>query len=90
MNYYLIWTDQGWLKTPTYKHAICSCVSFSYETLNTTQDIRGAYVLDERQAKECLTFLQRYGVASWAVESKEDMLKDVLKELSQKIKGETE
>jgi hypothetical protein len=38
----------------------------------------------------CLTFLQEYGVASWVMESKEDMLRDVLKEPSQKIKGETE
>jgi hypothetical protein len=81
MNYYLIWTDMGWLKTPTYNHAICSGIIDSYETINTTQNIRAAYRLDERQVKDCLTFLQKYGVASWAVEMKDDMLNDILQSL---------
>ena len=76
MNYFLIWTDKGWLKTPTYNHAICSGVPHTYETINTTQDIRCAYMLDEKQAKECLTFLHQYGVASWVMESRMDMCKD--------------
>lgn len=87
MNYYLIWTDTGWLRVPTYTCDICSGAIHSYDTLNTTQDIRCAYMLSESQAKECLTFLQRHGVASWAIELKEDMLQDVIKEMKQKAKG---
>lgn len=95
MNYYLIWTDEGWLKIPIYTHLICSgCgnlhllngIDFA---ISTTSDIRYAFRLNKEQAEECLTYLQRYGVASWAIEVKEDMLQDVLKELKQKAKGET-
>lgn len=89
MNYYLIWTDTGWLKAPTYTCDMRLGATHTYDTLNTTHDIRRAYMLSEGQAKECLTFLQRYGVASWAIEVKEDMLQDVSKELKQKAKGET-
>lgn len=94
MNYYLIWTDEGWLKTPTYNLPICSgCKDLHLNgicsTINTTRDIRFAYRLNKEQEKECLTFLQRYGVASWAIEVKTDMLQDVIKELKQKTKGET-
>lgn len=87
MNYYLIWTDTGWLKTPTYTCGMCLCAN-TYDAVNTTQDIQRAYMMLESQAKECLTFLQRYGVASWAIEVKTDMLQDVSKELKQKAKGE--
>lgn len=86
MNYYLIWTDTGWLKAPTYTCGMCLGVN-TYDAVNTTQDIQRAYMMIESQAKECLAFLQRYGVASWAVEVKADMLQDVIKELKQKTKG---
>lgn len=88
MNYYLIWTDTGWLKVPTYTCDMCLGAIHTYDTLNTTQDVRRAYMLSESQAKECLTYLQKNGVASWAVEVKADMLQDVIKELKQKTKGE--
>lgn len=92
MNYYLIWTEEGWLKTPTYNHVICSgafdlCLRGVESTINTTRDIQHAYKLREEQAKECLEFLQRYGVSSWVVEVKEDMEEDILKKLKQKAKG---
>lgn len=82
MNYYLIWTEEGWLRTPTYNHAMCSgCVDLHLRgidsTINTTYDIQCAYKLREEQAKECLAFLKMYGVVSWAVECKEDMLQEV-------------
>lgn len=84
MNYYLIWTDKGWLKTPIYHHVICSNAGIIDSSVSTTYDINNAYRLDEKQAVECLTFLQRYGVASWAIELREDMQQDVLQELKQK------
>lgn len=91
MNYYLIWTDEGWLRTPTYNHVMCfGCGDLHLNgidsTVNTTHNIRYAYRLSAEQAKECLTFLQRYGVASWAIELREDMLVKVLKEMEQKRK----
>lgn len=94
MNYYLIWTDEGWLKTPTYNHVICSgCRDLHLNgidsTINTTRNIRYAYKLSAEQAKECLTFLQRYGVASWVVEAREDMLQNILDEIEQKRKEKT-
>ena len=95
MNYYLIWTEEGWLRTPTYNHAICSGaldlhLRGIYSTINATHDISNAYKLSEEQAKECLEFLQRYGVASWAVECKEDMFQDIWKKLKPKLKGATD
>lgn len=91
MNYYTIWTEKGWLKTPTYNHVLCSGV-FNldpYETLNTTQDICRAYRLNERQVRECIDFLYRFGVASWIVELREDILEDVLQKSKQQRKEKT-
>lgn len=91
MNHYLIWTDEGWLRTPTYNHIMCfDCFDLYLNgidsAVNTTHNIRHAYKLNAEQAKDCLAFLQRYGVASWSVEVKEDMLEKVLKEMEQKRK----
>lgn len=91
MNYYLIWTDEGWMRTPTYNEVMCSYAGDLHLSgidsgVNTTRDIRYAYKLNEEQTKECLKFLQRYGVASWAVECKEDMLQNILDEIEQKRK----
>lgn len=83
MDYYLIWTDDGWLKTPTYRRAMCSGFG-EYESIDTTHDIRRACRLDERQGKECIQSLQRHGVASWIVEVKEEMLNNILQELSRR------
>jgi hypothetical protein len=93
MNYYLIWTEEGWLRTPTYNHVLCSGVVDLWmhgidSTINTTRDIKCAYKLREEQAKECLEFLHKCGVNSWAIEVKEDMMQDLLKELKQKAKGD--
>lgn len=95
MNYYLIWTEEGWLRMPAYIHVMCSGVVDLWihgidSTINTTRDIQCAYKLREEQAKECLEFLHKYGVNSWAIEVKEDMLQDVLKELKPKLKGATD
>jgi hypothetical protein len=86
MNYYLIWTNNGWIKTPTYNHVICSGVFDSYDDINTTQDICCAYRFDERQVREGIDLLQKFGVASWVIESKEDILQSVLEELRNKRK----
>lgn len=87
MNYYLIWTDTGWLKSPIYNQFICRRAVGDgevYDEVNTTYNIRRAYRFDDSQIKNALEFLQGMGVASWAMESREDMLKDVLQELKQK------
>lgn len=91
MNYYLIWTEKGWLKKPTYTHVLCSGVlDFDLDrTADTTQDICRAYRLDERQTRECVDLLHRFGVASWVVELKDDIVEDVLKNIEQKRKEKT-
>lgn len=90
MNYYLIWTDRGWMRTPTYNHPICRGLTngtIMYDNINATYDIRYAYRFDEGQIKDALEFLQGFGVASWAVECKEDFLKEVLDNLKKKRVG---
>lgn len=89
MNYYLIWTDSGWLKSPLYNQLIFRGSVGDveeYDEVNTTHDIRRAYRFNNSQIKDALGFLQCMGVASWAIELKEDMLQDVLQELRQKRK----
>jgi hypothetical protein len=89
MNYYLIWTDSGWLKSPIYNQFIYRMQAgdaVMYDEVNTTYDIRRAYRFNDSQIKDALGFLQCMGVASWAIESKEDMLQNVLQELRQKRK----
>lgn len=73
MNYYLIWTSEGWLKTPIYHHIICSGTGLLESSVNTTYNIDHAYRLDEKQAGECFSFLQQHGVPTWIIEAKEDM-----------------
>jgi hypothetical protein len=73
MNYYLIWTDKGWIKTPVYHHAMCSDTGFIESSISTTYDINHAYRFDEKQTGECFSFLLYHGVPSWIMESKEDM-----------------
>lgn len=59
MNYYLIWTDKGWMKSPIYNHFICrSSVSDieEYDSVNTTYSIRRAYRFYGNQIKDALEF----------------------------------
>lgn len=77
MNHYLIWTDTGWLKTPTYTQHICTCTECHESEVNTTQNIRSAYKFSTEQVKESFRFLQRYGVASWIIEYRDDMMEEI-------------
>lgn len=92
MNYYLIWTNKGWMKNPIYNHFICKVLSVddvsAYEEVNTTYDIWHAYRFDESQIQCALEFLHYYGVASWAIEVKEDMLNNVIQMLKAKKEKE--
>lgn len=71
-NKFLIWTDRGWLKSPTYTISLIGDYRH-HEKFPTTMDIRDAYEFTEQQAVECFNAGEWQGMAIWIVESKKDL-----------------
>lgn len=69
---FAIWTQSGWLKSPTYTYGLIPGVQ-GVETVPTTMDSRAAFLMTEADIRVCWNELQRMGVASWIMEMRTDI-----------------